>query len=123
MLTGTFAATGQSQPFYVLRKASVNLVMTGTNVVDLEWYNSGSWVALRRFTASTTSADSDVEIGETARCRLNCTTFDTSAIVYSIGGNILADELTQIEGLYSLLDEAGEDVLAEDSTYILSEAA
>lgn len=123
MLTGSFTATGQSQPFTILREASINLIMSGTNVVDLEWDNAGTWVPLRRYSAGTSGADSEIEIGEVARCRLNCTTFDTNPIYWSVGGNILADEYTNIEGLYSLLDEAGEDILAEDGTYLFSEAA
>lgn len=120
MLTGVFDGTGQSQTFTVLNKCYPALVMSGTNVVDLEWLNAGSWVVLKRYSASDQGL---VDIGQVARCRLNCTTHDTADIIWTISGNILADDYTSIEGLYSLLDEAGEDLFAEDSTYLLSEEA
>ena len=97
--------------------------MTGTNVVDLEWDNAGTWVVWRRFSASTDQTTGDINFGSVARCRINCTTHDTADIVWTVGGNILAAEYTQLEGQYSLLDEAGEDLLAEDGTYLNLEAA
>ena len=126
MLFKTFTATGTSQPFYAMRGGfDLILSMTGTNSLTIErevvkdtWVTWGSAITA----AGTTHKTSDIDYSAPLRLRLNLGTKDTGDVVAYLEGDFLADEFSMIEGEYSLLTEAEEDLVTENDEYILQEA-
>lgn len=126
MVTGTFSAANQvSQEFWAVGPFAVSIAMTGSNRVDMQTkMPSGTWVAAasEQITASGTTA---IDVGGyPARCRLLCATYAAS-IEYAVVGEILADEISSTSTYWSLELETADidDLLLEDSDYILQEAA
>jgi len=126
MLTHTFSATGVSPPWYGLRHGfDVVLSMTGTNSLTLEreivkgtWVTFGSAITA----AGTTRKDTD-DYAAPVRFRANLGTKDSGSVTMYVIGDILADEVSSLEGAFSLLMESDDDILTENGEYLNLEAA